>query len=100
MAGEYAYTNGTPETSHCNLAEFKTLCALSLSLSLSLWYVFGRDISARGMNKWFFVGDSEMSSPRPLQSPCMKTDSIPNGNPPRLSPELFHPPRVLTSDSE
>ena len=25
MAGEYAYTNGTPETSHCNLAEFKTL---------------------------------------------------------------------------
>ena len=26
MAGEYAYTNGTPETSHCNLAELKTLC--------------------------------------------------------------------------
>jgi len=24
MAGEYAYTNGTPETSHCNLAEFKS----------------------------------------------------------------------------
>merc|ERR1719264_2375108 len=31
MAGEYAYTDGTPETSHCNLAEFKTLCVPHLS---------------------------------------------------------------------
>ena len=33
MAGEYAYTNGTPETSHCNLAELKTLCERPLLLA-------------------------------------------------------------------
>ena len=44
MAGEYAYTNGTPKTSHCNLAEFKILCGLlKCLLNVKILREFGEE---------------------------------------------------------